>query len=87
MISPFLLALREGLEAALILSVVLATLVRMGRRDLTSVVWLGAFLGIGLLVGAMVLISLGDAIRGELLIICSLLGLAAAIAIFLDTSP
>lgn len=40
-----LLSLREGLEAALIIGIILAQLVRTGRKDLTKMVYIGALLG------------------------------------------
>ena len=42
MIPAFLLALREGLEAALILGIVLSVLRRVGRGEQERMVWLGA---------------------------------------------
>ena len=42
MLPGFVITLREGLEAALIIGIVLSTLAKMGRRDLRRVVWLGA---------------------------------------------
>jgi high-affinity iron transporter len=42
MIPALLLAFREGLEAALILGIVLSVLRRVGRRDQEKLVWLGA---------------------------------------------
>jgi len=42
MLASFLLSLREGLEAALILGIVLGVLNKLQRRDLTGAVWLGA---------------------------------------------
>ena len=41
MLPAFLLSLREGLEAALIVGLVLGTLNRLGRRDQFAPVWLG----------------------------------------------
>ena len=41
MLAGFLLALREGIEAALIISIVLGMLKKMNRYDRASVVWLG----------------------------------------------
>jgi high-affinity iron transporter len=38
----FVITLREGLEAALIIGIVLGTLAKIGRSDLRRVVWLGA---------------------------------------------
>lgn len=43
MATSFLLSLREGLEAALIIGIVLGVLRKMGRQTLNSTVWLGAF--------------------------------------------
>jgi len=46
MIAAALLAFREGLEAALILGIVLSVLRRVGRRDQEKMVWLGAGLAV-----------------------------------------
>jgi high-affinity iron transporter len=54
MLAGFLLALREGLEAALIISIVLGMLQKMQRSDRARVVWLG--------VAGAALISVGVAI-------------------------
>jgi high-affinity iron transporter len=54
MLAAALLALREGLEAALILGIVLSVLRRVGRTDRAKVVWLGA--------GSAALVSLGAGI-------------------------
>jgi high-affinity iron transporter len=43
MATSFLLSLREGLEAALIIGIVLGVLRKMGRQNLNSAVWIGAF--------------------------------------------
>lgn len=45
MVDSLLLSFREGLEAALIIGIILAQLVRIGRKDLTKIVYIGAFLG------------------------------------------
>jgi len=42
MLPSFLLALREGLEAALIIGIVLGALRKMGRADMAPAVWRGA---------------------------------------------
>lgn len=42
MATSFLLALREGLEAALIIGIVLGVLRKMERQNLSSTVWIGA---------------------------------------------
>ncbi len=54
MLAGFLLALREGIEAALIISIVLSMLKKMNRYDRARVVWLG--------VAGAALISVGVAI-------------------------
>ena len=41
MISPFLISIREGLEMALIVAIVLAYLAKTGNRSLFSQVWIG----------------------------------------------
>lgn len=51
----FLLSLREGLEAALIVGIVLGALTRLGRRDQMATVWLG----VGAAVVASLLVALG----------------------------
>jgi len=42
MFASFLLSLREGLEAALIIGIVLGALNKIDRSDLTPAVWKGA---------------------------------------------
>ncbi len=54
MLAGFLLALREGIEAVLIVSIMLGMLKKMNRSDRASLVWLG--------VAGAALISLGAAI-------------------------
>ena len=41
MLPSYLLSLREGIEAALIIGIVLGALRKMHRTDLSSVVWFG----------------------------------------------
>ncbi|WP_217238557.1 iron uptake transporter permease EfeU [Streptomyces sp. AC555_RSS877] len=47
----FLIGLREGLEAGLIVSVLVATLVRSGRRSRLPHVWTGVFAAVGVSMG------------------------------------
>jgi high-affinity iron transporter len=54
MLAGFLLALREGIEAALIISIVLGMLKKMNRQDRAPIVWLG--------VAGAVLLSIATAI-------------------------
>jgi len=48
MLSGFVLAFREGLEAALIISIILGVITRLERRQLIPVVWLGTAAGVAL---------------------------------------
>jgi high-affinity iron transporter len=53
MVASFLLSLREGIEAALIIAIVLGALGKMGRPDMRRAVWLGTIsaIGVSLLAG------------------------------------
>jgi high-affinity iron transporter len=60
MLSAYVLSLREGLEAALVVGVVLSALRKLGRRELNAPVWSGAGLaGLLSLVAAVLLTYLG----------------------------
>src|SRR5262249_49036804 len=58
MLATFFLMLREGLEAALIVGIVAAYLVKIGRRDALPRVALGVASAIGLSVGIGVVVTL-----------------------------
>jgi high-affinity iron transporter len=66
MIAAVLLGFREGLEAALILGIVLSVLRRFGRRDQERIAWLGAGLAavVSLAVG-IGLYALGTSFEGR----------------------
>lgn len=46
MLASFLLSLREGLEAALIIGIVLGVLLKIKRTDLNGMVWRGVSLAV-----------------------------------------
>lgn len=63
MLAPFLISIREGLEMALIVAIILAYLAKTGNRALFGRVWLG--LGAAIVVSAVVAASI-FLIAGEL---------------------
>ena len=66
MLASFLLSLREGLEAALIIGIVLGVLLRLKRTDLNGVVWRGVGLAALLsLIAAIALNLLGMEFEGK----------------------
>ena len=66
MLASFLLSLREGLEAALIIGIVFGSLEHMRRTELKGVVWLGVFCAVLLsLVGAVALNLAGVKFEGS----------------------
>lgn len=66
MATSFLLALREGLEAALIIGIVLGVLRKMGRQNLNATVWMGAAsAGLVSLIAALALNWVGAEFEGQ----------------------
>ena len=65
MLAGFLLSLREGLEAALVIGMVIGVLNKLGRADLNRTVWTGMALAAGLsTVIALALAGLGMEFEG-----------------------
>lgn len=77
MISALLVALREGVEAALVVGIVLVYLNRSGRRALKSYVWVGVLLACAASVVAAVLLQRWavneDGFEGLLMLLASVL--------------
>ena len=66
MLPAFLLALREGLEAALIVGIVLGALRKMNRDDLQPVVWAGTLTAVAVsAIAAIVLYQIGISLEGK----------------------
>jgi len=57
MLPTFIIGLREGLEAAMIVGIVAAFLVRQGRRDALRQVWVGVTLAVALCLGVGILLD------------------------------
>ena len=62
MITGFLIGLREGVEAALIVGIIVAYLVRTGNRDRLPLVWLGTAgaIAASVLLGAVLFVTVGS---------------------------
>lgn len=66
MLTPFVITLREGLEAALVLAIVLSFLVKTGAGSQKKFVWYGAAAAAGLcLSGGVLLFSLAESLAEE----------------------
>lgn len=80
MIPAFLITLREGLEAALIVGIVAAYLVKVGRRDALPKVWIGVIAAVALsvIVGVAVVATIG---RLPLIVQETIEGVAAIVAV------
>ncbi len=66
MLPSYLLSLREGLEAALIIGIVLGALRKIHRTDLSPALWLGTLSAVGVsLLAAVLLTTLGLSFEGK----------------------
>ncbi|GLY02502.1 iron uptake transporter permease EfeU [Actinoplanes sp. NBRC 101535] len=61
MAAIYLIGLREGLEITLVVSILVAFLVRSGRKPLLRLVWAGVAIAAALSIGAAVLLQVGVA--------------------------
>jgi high-affinity iron transporter len=59
-LATFLIGLREGLEAALVVGILAAYLARIGRRDVLPRLWIGVGLAIALAVGVGAVLTFGE---------------------------
>ena len=84
MTAAFFIALREGLEAALIVGIIAAYLVKLDRRDALRGVWVGvgAAVTLSIVVGIVVVATVG---RLPLVVQESIEGIAAVIAVVVLT--
>jgi len=66
MLATFLLSLREGLEAALIIGIVLGAVNKIRRKDLVPYVWLGVLSAVIVsILTAFMIVSFGKALEGD----------------------
>ncbi|MDP3449929.1 MAG: FTR1 family protein [Anaerolineaceae bacterium] len=66
MLPGYLLALREGLEAALVIGIVFSVLAKMNQKQLGRTVWIGVLMGVIVsLISALILHRIGMAFDGQ----------------------
>lgn len=65
--AAFLITLREGVEAALVIGIILGVLVRLGQRHLTRYVWGGTLVAVSLsAVAGLILYMIGVSFSGRI---------------------
>jgi high-affinity iron transporter len=80
MLANFLIGLREGLEASIIIGILIAFAVRTGRRDVIPAIWTGVAVALGLsaATGLVLLFGVKEAGEGVETFLAGALSIAAA---------